>query len=452
MTAARTTATQLGIAAGTVLTATLLSGCGGSHINSASSAMSDARLAKADAKAEKAVIRAEQTTQRTPEDPAVRAALGQSYLAAGRFDSAATALNDAMTLGDNTGRTALCLALARIGQGHFPEAVALLDDWRTEIPAGDLGLALALAGEPARGVAVLTDAVRNGENNAKVRQNLAYAYALDGRWQDARIMAAQDVPADQLEKRMAFWALSTLPDRNRERVAVLLGAPVRLDPGQPVALALKSDPTSEQLAVETSAVTPPPTVVAAAAPVAHAAGELQAVAAVVPAVPQVAIAEPAPQPAIATAPTVAEPVVQKIAPTRQTVSQAFGVAVAAATRTKRHSVPTVALALPTTVRGTHYVQLGAFSSQQGARRAWGIYTRHNAGLAAYRMTITPANVRGKAVWRVAAGGLVGKQAANNLCSSFKSRGGSCFAYVAPSALPLPNAPVRGAVGPQMARR
>ncbi len=81
--------------------------------------------------------------------------------------------------------------------GRNRDAVAILDDWRDAIPVADLGLALALAGEPTRGSAILADALRNGENTPKLRQNLAYAYALDGRWREARIMMMQDVPADQ---------------------------------------------------------------------------------------------------------------------------------------------------------------------------------------------------------------------------------------------------------------
>ena len=221
MTPVRFTATRIGFAAGSLLAASLLSGCSAGRIHSASAALPDGMSNQLDARAEKAVVRAEQSVQRGPQDAAARTALGHAYLTAGRFDSAATAFSDAMALGDNTGRTALSLALARIGQGRNGEAVALLDDWRSEIPAGDLGLALALAGETSRGVAVLADAVRSGDGSATLRQNLAYAYALDGRWQEARVMASQDVPADQLDRRLAVWALSTLPDRHRERIVRL---------------------------------------------------------------------------------------------------------------------------------------------------------------------------------------------------------------------------------------
>ena len=191
---------RLPLAAGSALAFSLLAGCTGQGaIHSASAASADRAFAANATRSERAVAKAEAAVAKAPQDATARADLGRVYLAAGRFESAATALTDAMTLGDASGKTALSLALARIGAGQPGAAVALLDEHRGDIPAGDLGLALALAGESSRGVAILADAVRGGENTPKLRQNLAYAYALDGRWAEAKVMAAQDVPADQLE-------------------------------------------------------------------------------------------------------------------------------------------------------------------------------------------------------------------------------------------------------------
>src|SRR6185369_5147893 len=255
----RQSGVRLPLAVGSALAFSLLAGCTGQGaIHSASAASADGAFAAEAAKSERAVAKAEAVVARTPQEAAARADLGRAYLAAGRFESARTALNDAMTLGDQTGRTALSLALAQIGAGQFREAVALLDERRGDIPAGDLGLALALAGESSRGVAILADAVRGGENTPKLRQNLAYAYALDGRWAEAKVMAAQDVPADQLDRRLAIWALSALPDRSRDRVAGLLGAPVRMDPGQPAALALQTEAAAPRMADATPVVAPEP--------------------------------------------------------------------------------------------------------------------------------------------------------------------------------------------------
>ncbi len=119
-----------------------------------------------------------------------------------------------MKLGDNSARTALSLALALTGEGKLQEASALLNDWEQEIATADVGLALALAGQPERGIHLMSNAIRAGDNTPKMRQNLAYSYALAGRWREARLMAEQDIPADKVSDRIEEWAAD---DRARGR-------------------------------------------------------------------------------------------------------------------------------------------------------------------------------------------------------------------------------------------
>jgi Flp pilus assembly protein TadD len=391
-------------------------------------------------KIEQAITLAEQIVAANPREPSYRTLLAQAYMRAGRFESATTTFNDAMKLGDNSARTALALSLAQVAQGRNREAVALLDDWRDAIPAADLGLALALAGETTRGVAIIGDAMRSGESNPKLRQNLAYALALDGRWREARVMVEQDVPGDLVDDRISEWAARAKPEDHHLRVAGLLNVPVRADPGQPTVLALADNPTQEQLAAETAG--------AKAVPALAANGELP------PASPEAAAAlaqyQPVDAPAAAPAPQnfdrafahndASQPVVQPLpadyvehqaqpeakAQPKKLVRAPRGFASGhkQGLRPRKGSHKAVA-------GGTHLVQLGSFLSQQGARRAWGIYAAKNPELKHYRMTITQANVRGKNYWRVSAGGLNSSRA-SGLCSSLKSRGGACFAYAIPA--------------------
>ena len=411
-----------------------------------------AALAKGDVN--KAISLAEAAVRVSPRDPAGRSLLAHAYLRAGRFASASTAFGDAMLLGDNSARTALALALAQIGAGRGQEARGILNDWRDSIPASDLGLALALAGDSARGVAVLSDAVRGGDNTPKARQNLAYAYALDGRWREARLMAAQDVPADQLSDRIGQWAATVHPEAYQQRVATLLGTPLRNDGGMPQGLALNNSPATVQLAAEASAATVEPVALAAAGE------ELPALAAPVPmdapAAPAVAVASYA-APVVTAVPVStgpveqvagityeSRPVVQSI-PARAyaTVAQAFGASIPRSVA-KPGAARANVLARPVASTGTHLVQLGSFASAQGARRAWGIYASRNLSLRQHRMVITPAVVRGQNFWRVAAAGFDGS-GARGMCSTVKTRGGVCFAYAAP-------VPARGSSGVQLARR
>jgi uncharacterized protein YfiM (DUF2279 family) len=102
--------------------------------------------------------------------------------------------------------------------------------------------------------------------------------------------------------------------------------------------------------------------------------------------------------------------------------------------------------------GKHSVQLGSFSSPQGARRAWGIFVARNPELKNYKMVITHAVVHGKDFWRVAAAGF-DRAEARGMCSTVKTRGGGCFAYATGTLKTnVPGAPERGASGPAFARR
>jgi tetratricopeptide (TPR) repeat protein len=454
-----------------VIAATMLSGCGGAggHVSSASDG---ATRAESNGSVERGVKRAEASVAKSPRDGALRATLGHAYLKSGRFASAAASFNDAMQLGDNSARTALGLSLSYVALGRNSDAVAILNDWRDVIPATDLGLALALAGETSRGTALLADALRNGENTPKLRQNLAYSYALDGRWREARILMEQDVPADQIDRRISDWASRARPEDFKQRIASLLDVPVRDDQGVPSGLALAASKPAEQLASEASAVhgqtapvtdselpaiadpskpaavpAPAPIPVPVAAPLAAAAPE------------SVAAPAPAPVPAAqeqggsgsfaaafakqnvdenANSNFVNRPLVQPLP--SQYVAQA-----PAPRRT--------AAVVPVAVNGTHFVQLGSFSSEQGARRAWGIYAKRNPELRSHQMAITAAIVRGQHVWRVAAAGL-NYGGARSMCSAVRNRGGACFAYAATNAPAgaIPGRAMRGNAGAQNARR
>jgi Flp pilus assembly protein TadD len=384
----------------------------------------------------KAIALAEAAVAASPRDAALRVMLGHAYLKAGRFASAGATFNDAMDLGDTNPRTALALALANAAAGNNAEAIAVLDDWRDSIPASDLGLAYALAGEGGRGVAVLSDGLRAGDNSPKLRQNLAYAYALDGRWREARTMASQDLVGDKLDERIGEWAAASRPEDHQLRIAALLGVPMTTDAGQPARLAL-----------------------AAPAPdaTAQSAGEQLAAAAPLPVPAEIAVPDaplPAEQAAVASAEApaiqlgfVSEPVVQPIV-YHERPRTAAGSALAVRSAHAGNS-PVARTARIAATGGSHSVQLGAFSSEQNAQRAKTIFASRNPELRSVRMTITPAVVHGRNVWRVAVAGYDNRSAIG-LCSAVKGRGGACFAYAATN--PPRSDPAQGTGSAQMARR
>lgn len=379
--------------------------------------------------ADKGIGKLEKRVAKSPRNAAARVELAQAYLAAGRFQSAATTFEDAASLGDDSPRTGLGLALAYIASGRQDDALNTLDRWRDRIPASDLGLAVALAGRPAQGVELLTGALRGGDATAKTRQNLAYAYALDGRWAEARLIAAQDVSADQIDARMGDWASRSRPDQYQERIAALLGAPQRLDAGQPVSLALNAPAQPVRMAsaetVEAVAPVPVPEV-----PMPVATAELPPAVAVQEAAPEQPFqAAFAPETAAVRAdePSVAVPSVARAA---KPVAKPQGrVRVAAAINIPR-PVPARAAA----ARGTHYVQLGSFSSLANAKRAWAVFVSRNPALKGHAMRITEADVRGRHFFRVAAEGF-DRGSAQSMCSTVRQRGGACLAYAGTRGLP-----------------
>lgn len=436
------------LAVATALAGTLLAGCstvGQGPRADVSAGKAQAALARGNASS--AIQNAEAAVSADPRNAAYRAMLGTAYLESGRFTSASTSFDDAMKLGDNSPRTALSLSLALMGQGKMRQAAALLNDWEEEIATADLGLALALAGQPERGIHLMGNAIRNGENTPKIRQNLAYAYALAGRWREARLMAQQDVPADQVSHRMEEWATLASPDAWHMRVAQMLDVPAGVsDAGQPTRLALGNSPAMEQLVAEASAQAAPP---ATQELPALAVAELPPLAAP-PAAPAVAVDSYA-------APTTSRPVDFQSAfatsgPAGGSLAAVaqdavrFATAPAVQTTPVRQGVKPAAALAAQRADGTHLVQLGSFGSEQGARRAWGIYVKNHPELAGHQMVITQAVVKGKTYWRVAAGGFA-RAEAGSVCGKVKSRGSGCFAYAATRPLP-------GAVdsGVRMARR
>jgi len=282
------TGPKIGLFMSTALASLALAGCAGSA-PPAELSFSKAQSALEDGRADRAITHAEAAVLAEPRNSGYRALLGAAYLESGRFQSAATAFGDAIELGDSDPRTVLSYALAQVASGNNAEALTKLAEHEAVIPAVDLGLALALAGQPERGVHYLVNTVRNGENSAKARQNLAYAYALSGNWRAARVMAAEDVPADQLDARLSDWAASVRPEDYQMRVAKLLGVSPASDGGQPQMLALANFPSQPMMVAEAQDMR---------------AQEVNADLA--PQVAEAAVVEAAPAPASAAAPRASE--------------------------------------------------------------------------------------------------------------------------------------------------
>ena len=329
--------------------------------------------------------------------------------------------------------------------GDRASAIETLDRWETAIDPVDFGLAVALAGQPERGVHILSNAIRAGQNTPKARQNLAYAFAMSGRWREARLMAAHDVPAGELGDRMAEWGALAHPANARVRVAHLLGVDMSDDAGQPSMLALSNHPTIDALAREAFAAKVP----TFDAPAFAVASELPAIEA----------AEIAPldtgeavfsEGASADTGTlvngtrfVRSEVIQPLpASARQAQATKIRPALAAKPAPASRTAPSAAQPQLSLGKGDYNIQLGSYFSMSDAQAAWAKFQRDYPELEDAERSITKARVNGRIYYRVAAAGYA-KNSARAMCSTVKGKGGGCIAYAASS--PLPGALTNGNV-------
>lgn len=398
-----------------------------------------AALEKGDTAA--AVDLAERAVANSPRDAGFRGLLGNAYFASGRFASAEAAYEDSLTLLPNQPQLILKLALVSIAQGKSGEALAQLEAARDYLDPSDYGLALALAGQPASAVSVLEHAARAVGADARVRQNLALAHALQGDWTAAKTVAAQDVPADQLNARIQQWMTFASPTRASDQVAALTGVtPAAADPGQPSRLALvpQENRTAASDPVFVPVAEPEPIMVAEApapAPVefsAVAAPEPVMVADVEPAVAPQPVAEaPKPQPKpVAVQAAALKPQPKRVAakaPAAKTHAAKPALSPRAASLTDGRPAVTKA-AFPKIARGDSQsvVQLGAYASRSFVGTAWNKLSKKYPALRGY----SPATARFASdkgtVYRLSIQGFASDGDARDFCMALKRAGGNCF--------------------------
>ena len=363
-----------------------------------------AEKALADRDAAAAVRAAEVAVQGAPRDATYRQLLGRAYVASGRFTSAETALSDAMTLGSRDARTIVSLALVKVALGKDAAARELLLANADAIPAGDYGLAMSMAGDASEGVRILSQAIHDPSATAQTRQNLAYAYALAGRWKEARIMAGLDLDPSAANQRITQWAQIAAPAFSAHRIAALMGVTIdAADAGQPTALALAPEIAPMQMAEG-----PTPAQVVEAAPVGAVLAESV----------HVADRADAPVPAFATPVSVtavaehaAAPVFRKPASVR---------------------VPDT----PRRVQAVHrfdgrgasnwVVQLGAYENAAIAKEKWYNMAGRNSALSALPVVTSQITLNGATYSRLAVSGFDDHAEAVALCRSIRARQGQCF--------------------------
>lgn len=398
----------------------------------AAKSASDARVALEAGKVSKAVSLAETAVAGSPRDGSYRALLGQAYLNDGRFASATAALTEAMELGATDSNTILSLTLAQIAQGKNADAVALLTQHRETVPASDLGLALALAGDSEGAIYVLSEAARAPDAGARTRQNLALAFALSGRWVQARVLASQDLSIAKLEARMAEWSKLAEQPNSQIRVASLIGTKAQRDAGMPVRLALSNFSDTQMAAaapaVELASADPAPVATYAPPPpvLADAGSAIRSVELPMPertADGVVPVTE-LPQPKAAgdviladAAPYRAAPRVEGEGRIRPAQKQAIELATVLIPK---------AMGFDAKKPNGWAVQLGAYDSLGIAKEKWGSLKKRNGALANFPASSHAATVNGRTFYRLTVNGLATRADATSLCNELKAHGQTCF--------------------------
>lgn len=395
-----------------------------------------------------AIDLAERAVAKTPTDAGFRTLLGNSYFAAGRFASAEQAYKDSLSLYTDQPKVMLKLALVEIAQGRSNDALAFLDFARATLDPADYGLALALAGRSADAIPVLQQAAASLRSDARVRQNLALAYALAGDWANARVVASQDVSPAELDQRIQGWMEFAGGSKPATQVAALVGVtPAAVDPGQPVQLALVRNET--QMAVAAPVAVPQS---APAAPEPYYAPLPPSPPVEVPTA-YVAPVEPPPVPVFEAAAPAIRPLPVNFVPQLPAAPAAPAIAAAAPTsvappmppqdfpyvEVKRRpakakpapvAVPAIRAPLRQAVlrsgRSSAVVQLGAYSSSGSVLAAWTAASRRYSALRDYSpMSARFASASGP-VYRLSVKGFASQAEASNLCNSLKRSGGKCF--------------------------
>lgn len=378
-----------------------------------------------------AVTLAEGLVAAAPDDAGYRTLLGQSYLRAGRFLAADQAFADVIRLMPDNDKARVAQSVARIARGDRDGALAVLSEVRNA-PVDDYGLALALAGEPQKALAVLEPAARGMRGTSRTRQNLALAYALAGQWDKARVVAAQDVSPADVDRRMEDWARLASPDARAMQVANLLGTrPVLTDPGQPQMLALVKPAIAAPVEVATPAPQPQPAAPApaatslAAVPVQIASVSQPEAPAAVPVISgPVAIVTP-PAPAIAQ--SVAAPVPIAIAPS-VAARDPRPLAEKLATVTRVTFEPARVKPVQARQRDGWVVQLGAYKSARRAEAGWVHLSDNFKRLTQYAPahSLYTVTATGAVYHRLSVAGFDTRGSASSMCHAIRVQGGSCF--------------------------
>jgi len=146
-----------------------------------------------------------------PKDMSLRAHYGRSLLKAGRPIQAENAFRAMIRDGQGDWKTYNALGAALAEQGRYGEAreqygLSLKQSPNNPEIINNIAMSFILEGNPARAETLLRQAMRfsRGRHAQRLRQNLALAVGLQGRFKEARYIASQDLSPAEVAANMAY--------------------------------------------------------------------------------------------------------------------------------------------------------------------------------------------------------------------------------------------------------
>lgn len=148
---------------------------------------------------------------RHPEDPKLQSLYAKKLIAAGRAGESIAVFESAVASGNADWRLLSALGSAYDQQGRYAEARTqygkALQLQPEEISVlNNMGMSYALEGDLKQAEIRLRQAAMlpKAATEPRIRQNLALVVGLQGRFDEARKIASEDLPADQVEANMAY--------------------------------------------------------------------------------------------------------------------------------------------------------------------------------------------------------------------------------------------------------
>jgi Flp pilus assembly protein TadD len=150
-------------------------------------------------------------SEQIPENKNIKAIYGKKLLASGRSEQAIPVLKSVADSGTDDWRILSALGSAYDQQGQYGMARETYQKALTLQPnqisvLNNLGMSYALEGNLKAAEETLRSAVAlpEGKSLPRLRQNLALVVGLQGRFEESRKIASEDLPAEEVEANMAY--------------------------------------------------------------------------------------------------------------------------------------------------------------------------------------------------------------------------------------------------------